>query len=164
MSAQLCAAGSWGIGRTASVDLPHPWLRSLGALVGSEGVAQVAPYLTQGSQRELRRVANLPQDWDGAGSATPRPESVANAAFRLTELCRLAMAAGTWVPPHISASEAGEITFEWWNGARKLTLYFGDQDLEVLRSWGTDVDDEMELVRVSRAAELALAWAWLYGY
>lgn len=163
MSNQLCVAGAWGLGSTASIRSPHPWLQSLKALTGDKSAGDVAPYLIQSSQSDLRRVAALPNDWDGAGSARPRPASVANAAARLPEFCRLAMVADRWVPPHISASESGEVTFEWWDDVRKLTVYFGDHDMEVIRVWGTDMDHEMDHSQIVKTAQVARAWAWLYG-
>lgn len=163
MSSQLCVAPVWGMGRTASVQSPHPWLQSLRALTGDRSAGHVAPYLIQASQSQLRKVSALPSDWDGAGSLRPRPASVANASAKLTEVCRLAMVAGRWAAPHISASEAGEITFEWWNDSRKLTIYFGDDDMELLRVWGPDIDNEMDHRRITKTAQIAPAWAWLYG-
>lgn len=73
------------------------------------------------------------------------------------------MVADRWVPPHISASEAGEITFEWWDEGRKLTVYFGDHDMEVIRVWGADMDHEMDHFQIVKTAQVARAWAWLYG-
>lgn len=163
MSNQLCVAGTWGIGSTASVQSPHPWLQSLKALTGERSAGHVAPYLIQATQSDLRRVAALPDDWDGAGSIRPKAASVANAAARLPELCRLAMVADRWVAPHVSASEVGEITFEWWEDARKLTIYFGDHNIEVLRVWGPDMNQEMDHHQIVKTAQLAHAWAWLYG-
>lgn len=163
MSGNTCVIGSWGIGRTASVRSPHPWLQALKGLAGNQSAFEVAPYLTQASAEKLRSVAQLPDDWDGEGSTRPNPASVGNALARLPEICRLAMVAGSWVPPHISASEDGEITFEWWEGARKLTIYFGANHMEVIRVWGTNMEHEMDHRFISDPAELAPAWAWLYG-
>jgi hypothetical protein len=73
------------------------------------------------------------------------------------------MEASRWEAPHISASESGEITFEWWDNARKLTIYFGDNEMEVLRVWGPDMDHEMDHVHIAKTEQLAPAWAWLYG-
>lgn len=162
MSGTTCTVGSWGVGRTASVRSPHPWLQAL-KLSGDQAALDVAPYLTQASKQRLRAVASLSEDWDGAGSASPTPASVANSLTKLPEICKVAMLAGIWIPPHISASEAGEITFEWWEGSRKLTIYFGDHDMEVIRVWGADMEHEMDQRVVAGPADLAPAWAWLYG-
>jgi hypothetical protein len=156
----LCILGGWGEGRTRSFATPHPWLAFL---VQASDTNHVVPYLTQSCQRDIQRIAKLPDDWDGAGSQRPRPESVANALARLPALCNMAMVAGEWEPPHVSASESGDVTFEWWEGERKLTLYFGDKLIEALRVWGTDIESEMDSITVSRIEQLATAWAWLNG-
>jgi hypothetical protein len=137
---------------------------ALGAL-GAEPLAnQMARYFTQSAQRELARIGRLPGDWDHAGSAQPRPAAVSNAAARLPELYRLTMLlTGRWVAPHISASESGEISFEWWDNDRKLTLYFGDEAMDAIRVWGVNIDSEMELSHIESIAELSKAWAWLYA-
>jgi hypothetical protein len=127
------------------------------------GANHVVPYLTQSALRDVQYVAGLQANWDGAGSERPRPSSIANASARLPELCKMAMVAGRWKAPHVSASEAGEVTFEWWEDERKLIIYFGDAHMEALRVWGADMESEMDHVQAHRTEELASAWAWLNG-
>ena len=163
MSQQLCIEPSWGAGRTQSANASHPFLRSLGALTGERTTERLTSYLIQAALKELMRVARLPDDWDRGGSLAPRPAAVANAAARLPEICAVAVKVGPWIQPHISASETGDITFEWWNGPRKLTLYFDDQGVDLIRVWGIDIDDEMQHLRMKSTADLATSWAWLYA-
>jgi hypothetical protein len=128
------------------------------------GASQLARLFTQTSRQKLVEFAKLPADWDGRGSAAPRADSVANASTRLSELYRLATAHGVWREPHISSSEDGDVTFEWWSGRRKVTVYFGDDDgIEVLRVWGVDVAKEMELLHLSTLEGFVEVWSWLYG-
>lgn len=160
----LCLNESWGREATSSVRSPHPWMQALRALGGQPArTTDVVTYLVQSAQSDLRRVAAFPDDWDNAGSLAPRAASVANAAARLVEICDVAMRTGRWNPPHIGVSESGEVTFEWWRANRKLTIYFGDESMEVLRVWGADMDDEMVHETVSHPAAIAQAWAWLNG-
>lgn len=163
MSQQLCIQPSWGAGRTQSANASHPFLRFLGALTGESTSERLTSYLIQASLKELMRVARLPEDWDRGGSSAPRPAAVANASARLPEICAMAVKAGPWIQPHISASETGDITFEWWNGLRKLTLYFDDDGVEVIRVWGIDIDNEMQHLHVTSMSDLAASWAWLYA-
>ena len=163
MSQQLCIEPSWGAGRTQSVNATHPFLRCLGALTGERTSERLTSYLIQASVKDLMRVARLREDWDRAGSMAPRPQAVANASARLAEICGMAVKAGPWIQPHISASENGDITFEWWNGPRKLTLYFGDDGVEVIRVWGIDIDNDMEHLHLRSTDDLAPLWAWLYA-
>jgi len=125
-----------------------------------EGV-QIERFAVQASERALRRVGSYPHNWDDCGSAAPQPAAVSRASAALTELYRVC--SGAWLPPHISASEEGEITFEWWSGARKLTMYIGATSMEVLKVWGVDLNNEMESVVLRDATNFGPVWAWLHG-
>lgn len=156
----LCLSAGWGEARTASVRMQHPFLEFVSRRNGPD---QILLYLTQSSRRDIQHIAKLPPNWDGAESERPRPSSVANALSRLPELCKMATSAGIWRAPHVSASESGDVTFEWWVEERKLIVYFGDSGMEVLRVWGPDIHNQMEHFSTDRTAQLAPSWAWLNG-
>lgn len=124
---------------------------------------QLARLFTQGSQQRLNRLRGFEDDWDGSGSAKPLAESIANAAARLPELYRLSVLHGAWREPHVSASETGEVTFEWWSDSRKVTLYFGERTLEVVRVWGLNIQTEMDLQPMTSLDDFPAIWFWLYG-
>ena len=124
---------------------------------------QFARLLTLGSQTKLARIRTLKEDWDGYGSAKPMSEAIANAEARLPELYRLSTIQGVWREPHISASEAGEISFEWWSGPRKVTMYFGADTVEIIKVWGVNMDTEMDLQQMLTLDSFPAVWAWLYG-
>jgi len=66
---------------------------------------------------------------------------------------------GLW--PHIGADGNGCATLEWWNGTRKLTLYTVSSPFEaLLKSWGPNINADMEFVPVldSRAVRHAFEW------
>lgn len=47
--------------------------------------------------------------------------------------------------PHILMSPWDDVVMEWWNGQRKLTLYFQpDGEIQFTKVWGADIDTEME--------------------
>lgn len=126
---------------------------------------QLARFFVQRSQAKLRNLHDLPEDWDGAGSAAPNADAIANAAARLPELYRIGAAHAQWREPHISANEDGEVSFEWWCGPRKITMYFGSSTIELIRVWGENIQDEMSHVQVDPDLdEFAQAWPWLYMY
>ncbi len=164
MTQHLCIERSWGAGLTQSIQSPHPFLSCLHALTGETTTDKLTSYLIQATMKELLRVARFPEDWDDAGSSAPRPSAVANASARLVEICGMAIQSGPWVAPHVSASETGDITFEWWNGQRKLTVYFGDTGLEVIEVWGPDIQEQMRVVQLNGGDAMAQSWAWLYGH
>jgi len=124
---------------------------------------QVARLFILGSQDKLTRIRGFEQNWDEYGSAKPIPEAIANAEARLPELYRLCTIRGVWREPHVSASEAGEISFEWWSGSRKVTMYFGAQSVEIIRVWGVNMDTEMDLQQMPTLDSFPAVWAWLYG-
>ena len=163
MSQQLCVDLAWGSGRTQSISSPHPYLESLVSLTKDGTTERLTSYLSQATMKDLSRVATLPENWDHADSPAPTPAAVANAFARLPEICSMAIKSSQWVNPHVSASESGEITFEWWHADKKLTLYFGQDGVEAIRVWGPDIDEEMQHFHLERVEELTPSWTWLYG-
>ena len=64
--------------------------------------------------------------------------------------------------PHVGFDESGAATLEWWNGARKLTLYLCSPAGEaLLKSWGPNIEAEMAYVPVTEADQVREAFAWL---
>lgn len=124
---------------------------------------QVTRLVTLRSQETLSRIREYELNWDGYGSLKPSSEAIANAEARLPELYRLSKVQGVWREPHVSASEAGEISFEWWSGPRKVTMYFSDDAIEIMRVWGVNMDTEMELQLMPKLDSFPAVWSWLYG-
>lgn len=110
----------------------------------------------------LRKLQNLPANWDGFGSVKPNTRSIELAFGYLPRIYAETITTGSnWHLPSVSASEAGEVVFEWWNGALKLSVYFRHDRAEFIRVWGTDIENEMDdgIVREGDFAEL---WKWLH--
>lgn len=114
------------------------------------------------SHLEIDRVAALPDDWDGNGSVRPNEHAVERARQLLEDAFHDSIATLGWQSPYISASEDGEIVFEWWNGARKLTIYAGAEQSTFLKSWGPHIVEEMEDGVLTQSWDPA-HWAWLFG-
>lgn len=119
------------------------------------------PRLTA-SHLQIDRVAALPEDWDGHCSARPNEHAVERARQLLEDVFRESTVAVGWQSPYISASEDGEIVFEWWNGVRKLTIYVGVEESTYLKSWGPHIVDEMEDGVLIQSWDPSL-WIWLLG-
>ena len=104
-----------GVGITATC-LESKWLGP-----ASRKLRQIARNRLTYRIRELRhRGAN----WDGYGSLGANADSVFEAIDSLDTMIELGAQAGiNWVDPHIGLNEEGHVIFEWWNGARKLTIY-----------------------------------------
>ena len=118
------------------------------------------PRLTA-SHLQIDRLAALPEDWDGHGSAKPNEHAVEKARQFLEDAFRDTTATVGWQSPYISASEDGEIVIEWWNGVRKLTIYVGADQSTFLKSWGPHIVDEMEDGVLAQTWE-PLLWVWLF--
>ena len=98
------------------------------------------------------------------GSAAPTAEAVRSAREWLRKLARAADSSGAaWAPPHISASEDGAVTFEWWRADRKITLYFSDAAPEFLKVWGPHIFEEMESGTLGTFDTYRDLWLWLHA-
>jgi hypothetical protein len=77
--------------------------------------------------------------------------------------------------PFITEGPYGETVLEWWRGDRKLTVYFDGGTVTYLKSWGPDVEREMEdgpvrgmddlMAWLDPGAPPAAGWAsWSWAY
>lgn len=115
----------------------------------------------QGLRQKLTVLQGLPENWDGAGSAKPNPLAISNAMSWLEQIYNQIVSAQLeWRTPHISASEEGEIVFEWWRGNHKLTIYFGADKTEFIQVWGVHIKNEMADGQLEVTRILSL-WKWL---
>jgi hypothetical protein len=119
------------------------------------------PRLTA-SHMQIDRVAALTKNWDGHGSARPNEHATERARQLLEDAFRESTATVGWQSPYISASEDGEIVFEWWNGIRKLTIYVGAEQSTFLKSWGPHIVNDMEDGVLTHTWDRSL-WVWLFG-
>ena len=110
----------------------------------------------------LDRLESLQPNWDNRGSLAPSKLTVSVARAWLENLKNAARDAGrAWNQPHISASEDGEVTFEWWKENRKITLYFGGESIEYVKVWGPNIQTEMDTGQVNLADDFRALWTWL---
>jgi hypothetical protein len=113
----------------------------------------------------LDHLASLSANWDGRGSAAPSQNAVQRASQVVLPLLYEAASVEVagWAAPHITASEAGEVVFEWWQGSRKLTLYISDARVEYIKVGGADIDNEMETGAIVSERDFIPLWAWLHA-
>lgn len=67
----------------------------------------------------------------------------------------------TWEDAHRSVSPWDDQVFEWWNGDKKLTVYFGSDETEYVRVWGEDIDNEMDDGTIDDDSDFDELWHWL---
>ncbi|QLQ26560.1 MAG: hypothetical protein HZT41_18560 [Dechloromonas sp.] len=115
------------------------------------------------ARSDLFAIENLGDNWDTFGSAAPNRTAINNAKFLLEHFCKLAQKSGfRWENPNVSANETGDVVFEWWSGEHKVTIYISPSDAEYLKSWGTDILNEMEDGDLVGDGFLGL-WRWLHA-
>jgi hypothetical protein len=94
----------------------------------------------QPARQSLEALRSLDENWDGYGSTKPRIESIERALELLPSLHAAAEGRAAWEAPHISASEGGDVTLEWWRGAKSLTLFIRSDGIEYLESLARQAD------------------------
>ena len=132
---------------------------------GSRGVSQAASdidrilFTHRPLENEETKIAELVASTedpvlDGAvGSAISFLYSTFERAIKL----------GSWTTPLITLSEAGEVVFEWWHNNKKITFYFGENQPEFIKVWGTDIDTEMDSGILTDSWSLTSLWLWLHS-
>jgi len=160
---------------TFDLAFPLPFYRqssSITRLAGEKndpyrGVEKTAENITHlvllGLRQKLTALQHLPEDWDGNGSVQPNPLAIANALGWLEEIyTQIFEAKLGWLAPLITASEDGEVVFEWWRGDHELTLYFGaDHQAEFIKVWGPHIKNEMADGKLVDPVGILALWKWL---
>lgn len=114
------------------------------------------------SIKRIKALLDLEEDWNGHGIASPDPQAVVHALARTIELYQEVVArGGRWTAPNATASPKGDAVLEWWNGRKKLTLYVSLTNVEYVKSWGSDIDNEMEDGSADAEEERLALWNWL---
>jgi hypothetical protein len=62
--------------------------------------------------------------------------------------------------PYVGLNEAGNVSFEWWDGDKKLTLYIRPDATTYVKSWGPDTENDMDAGNMS-AEDFPRFWTWL---
>lgn len=99
-------------------------------------------------------------NWDGNGSARADERAISRAVAMSEEFIAQAFDANLeWTVPHVGLNEAGEVSFEWWNGSKKLTLYVGPTSIHYVSSWGPHIEEEMDAGELSEHGFVS-KWRW----
>lgn len=130
--------------------------------LGVKKTADVTYLVLQGLKQKLLALQSLPENWDGHGSAKPNPLAIASALAWLEQIYSQILSEKLeWCAPHITASENGEVVFEWWRGDHELTLYFGVDQAEFIRAWGTHIKNDMADGQLAEPGGILALWKWL---
>lgn len=110
---------------------------------------------------EIVQVSKREEDWDGCGSAKPIEDACSRASAEVTNFIEAAFAEGLdWQQPHVGSNEVGEISFEWWRGEKKFTVYVGPADMRYVCSWGADINNAMDAGVLSSPDGFIQKWRW----
>jgi len=110
----------------------------------------------------IRLIQHREEGWNGYDALPPDRDAVVYAMTWLRELFREVEDAGlTWLQPHVTSSAEGEVVLQWWNDPKRLTIYFSVHEEAYIKSWGTDIETEMEDGDAASATNRARLWEWL---
>lgn len=100
--------------------------------------------------------------WNGYHSCAPEYDAVIYADQWIVQMFLEAIALDSiWIEPNVTASEEGEVVFEWWYGTKKLTIYIGNQSAEYVKVWGTDINSDMSDGDARPISTCRSLWEWL---
>ncbi len=113
---------------------------------------------------EIRRLRRLSSGWNGYDVKAPDFGAVENAVTWIKDMYEDALKTGKgWRKPHVTADENGDVTFEWWNGGKGLTVYVSEQEASYITDYGSAIVHEMEDGPASTSEERQGLWLWLMG-
>jgi hypothetical protein len=112
------------------------------------------------TERHIDNLQTWQEGWDGADAPKPNPASVAHARL-WAELLYRHVSEKLWIKPHISADEDGDVSFEWWKGRKKLTVYISPGEAQYVKVEKVDSSLNMEDGSIDTTEKLSNLWNWL---
>lgn len=112
------------------------------------------------TEKKIFELLTWPEGWDGYDAPKPNPASVRYARLWAEELYR-DLSAGLWIKPHISADDDGEVSFEWWKGRKKLTVYVFPGAVEYIKVERIGSSARMEDGLIDTPTKHRELWNWL---
>jgi len=111
---------------------------------------------------EIYNLLTWPNGWNGYDACAPRFEAVQYADHWIELLYQEVMNSGQeWVVPNVTANAEGEVVFEWRHGAKRLTIYIGNQSAEFVKVWGLDINTDMDDGYADSPSKRTSLWKWL---
>jgi hypothetical protein len=112
------------------------------------------------TERKIFELETWPDGWDGYDAPKPDPISIGRARSWAEQLYR-DFSAESWINPHISADDGGEVSLEWWKGRKKLTVYISPRAIEYIKVEKTDASPRMEDGLIETPEKRRELWNWL---
>jgi predicted DNA-binding ribbon-helix-helix protein len=113
---------------------------------------------------QIQALRTREEGWNGYDALPVDPHGITSAEAWLRALHQEALTAGAaWIEPHVTSSAEGEVVLQWWNDPKRLTVYFSAAEATFIKSWGPDIETEMEDGDTASAASRDRLWEWLTG-
>lgn len=109
---------------------------------------------------EIAGLLNWDTGWNGYDALKPEPAIVRYAIHWFMHFF-LEVASLEWVEPNITCGSDGEVVFEWWFNQRKLTIYVGEESIDYVQVWGTDVNAKITDGSIESINDYRPLWTWL---
>ena len=105
------------------------------------------------------------EGWNGYDACAPKYDAVVNADNWIVQFFLEVMDLDeVWIRPNVTASGDGEVILGWRFGLKRLTIYVGEESAEYLKTWGPDMNDNMDDGDASLTTERQALWKWLVSY
>lgn len=115
-------------------------------------------------QDEIKTLHTWPEGWNGYDVAAPNPKAIDHAISWIESMYEdTSTTPRGWREPHVTASEDGDVLFEWRRGAKGLSIYVSETEVSYIKDWGADLVDEMEDGPISTSEDRRRLWDWLMG-
>ncbi len=141
-----------------------PYQTLLYSLGSSDDILLTSPGSSESILPTLNKIINLltlPDGWNGYDACAPQLDAVEYACRWISFFHKEVISSGRkWLSPNVTASDEGEVVFEWWQSTKKLTVYVSNQNAEYLKVWGPDINTDMEDGKAD-SDTLRLLWKWL---
>jgi hypothetical protein len=66
-----------------------------------------------------------------------------------------------WVTPRISDEGCSEVAVKWSKDEKSLTFFFGSSEVSYLKTWGLNINSEMDDGDITNKNEFQNLWEWL---
>ncbi len=111
---------------------------------------------------ELVALLDWREGWNGYDAPAPSHQAVQRAILWIKNLSvEVSHTGREWIEPNVTAGADGEVVLEWWRGARKLTVYITDQEVDYVKVWGINVHSQMAEGEANSSNVCRSLWLWL---
>jgi hypothetical protein len=119
------------------------------------------PSTATGTSERLRESVDVRRASAESEGVVPRPVIASDFPSAWVTVFRdtITSAGLSWVEPHRSG-DTNEVSLEWWKGKKNLTVFIRGYQTEVLKVWGSNINDEMKEMPIATRDELLVLWRW----